>query len=165
MEALIASVLTKSTDQSKGKLLAPTIKKSRSKLAADWIAALVEGKSFDDPDGPMPELEKKASAKRKPSPAKGPQKKARKEPPPIDKDSIQANPKTYIGCRVAKYFDDELYFGKIRKYTAQNLADDPESVDLWQVRYDDNDEEEYDIEDMIEYLTLYETHRGQDPKA
>ena len=59
------------------------------------------------------------------------------------------NPKLdhkYVGCRVAKYFKTELYFGTISIYN-----------DYYRVVYDDGDEEDLDEEDLHEALELYQT--------
>jgi len=55
--------------------------------------------------------------------------------------------KSYIDYRVAKYFDEELFFGTVGSFTpAENTAEDVET-DLWQIDYDDGDcEVRHDIE-------------------
>jgi len=63
----------------------------------------------------------------------------------------------YIGARVAKNFDGEIYFGSVTQYN--------EKTQFWHVIYDDNDEEDYDSNDMEEAGILYRKERkGDDPK-
>jgi hypothetical protein len=60
----------------------------------------------------------------------------------------------YIGSRVAKRFDGEVYFGSITQYN--------EKTQFWHVVYDDNDEEDYDPNDMEEAGILYRKERKSD---
>ena len=144
------SLLLDSTDAGKNVLLPAEKKKSLSKQAADFLSAVAEGKGLSD--------DKKA-AKRKTNNDSGHRKKSKNDIA-IDKESIAANPGDYVGCRVAKYFEsDGLYFGTVKKFSTRKADDD---VDLWKIIYDDEDKEEYDIDDMVTYLSNYVELRDQD---
>ena len=159
-----------SCHEEKGFLQPPLSKQGQSKYAAEWICSLLEGKSFE----PVEEIIAADSVDTKPSPKRKAapssvisNKKGRKEVPdlPIEKDLIKSNPKGYVGRRVAKFFDDELYFGRIRKFDPKTLAGDTEATLIWKVIYDDGDKEEYDVEDMYEFLNIYKENESQDPNA
>ena len=62
--------------------------------------------------------------------------------------------KKYIGARVAKLFDGDLYFGSITQYN--------EKTQFWHVVYDDDDEEDYDPKDLEEAGKLYRKERKRD---
>lgn len=65
--------------------------------------------------------------------------------------------KKYIGARVAKRFDGDVYFGSITQYN--------EKTQFWHIVYDDDDEEDYDPNDLEEAGILYRKERkGDDPK-
>ena len=56
------------------------------------------------------------------------------------------DPRLYLGRRVAKFFAGKIFLGTVigcRK------------GDLWKIYYDDGDEEEYNLADLIRYLKLY----------
>jgi len=76
-----------------------------------------------------------------------------------------SDPRGYVHRRVAKFFDDDLYFGRVRKYDPKVLEGDTEMSHIWKVTYDDGDKEEYDIEDMVEFLSIYKENEIKDPKA
>lgn len=164
------SVLLEKSDKEKGLLQAPMAKKGRAKRAAEWMTALLEGKPFEPPDdlqnGTVPGRESEAEKKRKSLYEAGAsaKKKARAEFG-IDRESILKNPKAYVGRRVAKFFDgDGLFFGTINKLKPIRSSDADEQLLLWKVVYDDEDKEEYDIDDMVEYLKLYEANADKDNK-
>lgn len=50
--------------------------------------------------------------------------------------SLAERPNSYVGRRVAKFFDDECYFGEIVHFDVEAM--------LWRVIYDDGDEEDFD---------------------
>eukprot|EP00977_Amphora_coffeiformis_P010870 scaffold2558_cov172-Amphora_coffeaeformis.AAC.1 len=157
-------------NEEKGFLQPPISKQGLSKYASDWICSLLEGKSFELVAETIPEDndDTKQPAKRKPEPSSAiSNKKARKEAQdlPIDKDSIMSDPRGYVHRRVAKFFDDDLYFGRVRKYDPKVLEGDTEMSHIWKVTYDDGDKEEYDIEDMVEFLSIYKENEIKDPKA
>jgi len=63
------------------------------------------------------------------------------------------DPRYYLGKRIGKEFGEEIFFGNIVSY------DD----ELWHVKYDDGDEEDYDINDLKKYQKTYKKHRNNDP--
>ena len=157
-----------SCEEGKGFFQPPIVKQGLSKYAADWIGTLLEGKSFEPVESSEVEgAENEPPSKRKPAPSTTSNKKARKEAVedlPIEKDLIESNPEGYVGRRCSKFFGDELYFGRIKKYTPKVLDGEMEESQIWKVVYDDNDKEEYDVEDMVEYLSLYKENESQDPE-
>ena len=168
VEARIAILLEK-VEQQKGLLQAPMAKKGRAKRAAEWMTALLEGKPFEPPDdlqnGTVPGRESELAQKRNALTEAGAsaKKKARTEFG-IDRESILKSPKAYVGRRVAKFFDgDGLFFGTINKLKPSKLDTADEITLLWKVVYDDEDKEEYDVDDMVEYLKLYEANAEKDP--
>ena len=77
----------------------------------------------------------------------------------IDKESLKKKPKAYLGRRACKYFEgDGLFFGTITDYRF-------EGKHFWKIVYDDEDEEEFDVDDMMEFLQLYEDKAHEDKKA
>ena len=163
------SVLLEKNDQEKGMLQAPAAKKGRSKLAAEWLTALVEGKPFPPPDslqnGTVPGRESEAEKKRKSLTEAGASaKKKSRSDLEITTESILANPKAYVGRRVAKFFDgDGLFFGRVSKYKPRVVGDGEESQSLWKIVYDDSDKEEFDVGEMVAHLKMYEANAAQDP--
>jgi SNF2 family DNA or RNA helicase len=63
-------------------------------------------------------------------------------------------PEFYLKKRVAKFFDDDLFFGTVTHYVSDG--------EVWSVAYDDGDEEEYDARDMKENLKIYKEHADLD---
>lgn len=73
------------------------------------------------------------------------------------------NPRSWIGRRTAKYFnDDELFYGSIREFTPASENED--KIDLWGVVYDDNDCEDLEKDEIMECLSLYRKNEAGDPK-
>ena len=82
-------------------------------------------------------------------------KRAEKDKAPDFLDLSEA--KKYIGARVAKRFDGDVYFGSVTQYN--------EKSHFWHVVYDDDDEEDYDPNDLEVAGILYRKERkGDDPK-
>lgn len=156
-------VLLDGVDNGKAFLLPPKTKKGRSKCAADWITALLEGKSFDEE---VESESEKMPAKRKSVAVDGgANKKPRIDEMPLDKESIEADPEAYVGSRVAKYFaEDGLFFGTVQAYKPHPLDDDDDNTNLWKIVYDDSDKEEFDVEELADYMRLYYDHIDQDDK-
>jgi hypothetical protein len=73
---------------------------------------------------------------------------------PPTKASLTERPKSYVGQRVGKFFDDECFFGDIDSYDKKNK--------LWRVVYDDGDEEDFDAKEVIKYRKVYEENKQQD---
>jgi len=68
-------------------------------------------------------------------------------------------PKMFVNRRLGKFFGDnetDLFFGVITSYD--------EKVKFWHIDYDDGDEEEYDENDVLTGLELYDRHKDLDPK-
>lgn len=67
----------------------------------------------------------------------------------------------FVGQRVAKYFDDDLYYGTVDLFIpAEEMR---ESVDVWHIAYDDGDAEDMDRYDLDEALELYVNSTAGDP--
>ena len=62
----------------------------------------------------------------------------------------------HIDARVAKNFDDGLFFGTITKYDSK--------ANFWFVLYDDGDSEQFDKRDLNEALRLYKKNAAKDPE-
>ena len=60
----------------------------------------------------------------------------------------------YVGCKVAKDFDGTIYRGTITKYTAATNEDNSEA--LWHVAYEDGDEEDYNRQELLDAIGLYD---------
>ena len=78
------------------------------------------------------------------------------------------DPFQYLKLRIAKEFEQEddegkpfqeIFYGTIDAFVGN--ADSP----LWHVKYDDDDEEDFDEKDVKKALKLYESTRGGDEKA
>jgi pantothenate kinase type III len=69
---------------------------------------------------------------------------------------VKRRRKSYLLRRVAKYFDDELYFGTIDEFYR------PDDLDLWHVTYDDGDQEDLELGEMLTSLQEYNAHKGKD---
>jgi len=78
-----------------------------------------------------------------------------------DDSAVAMKKKSFAGRRVAKHFDGVLYFGTIEYWSPASMNED--NVDLWRVRYDDDDQEDYEKEDLDRYLSLYERNKKDDP--
>ena len=61
----------------------------------------------------------------------------------------------HIDARVAKIFDDGLFFGTITKYDG--------NANFWFVLYDDGDSEQFDLRDLNKALRLYKKNAAKDP--
>ncbi|KAL3923294.1 MAG: hypothetical protein SGILL_001733 [Bacillariaceae sp.] len=66
----------------------------------------------------------------------------------------------YINQRVAKWFDDDLYFGTIKSISHQGEGGDV----WWHVLYDDDDQEDFDVRQLRKGLKDYEENQSSDPK-
>jgi len=71
------------------------------------------------------------------------------------------DPRSIIGKRVAKQFDDGLYFGSIEEYLPAGTVDKFDN-EFWSIEYDDDDQEDAPKEDILEMLKLYERHKHLD---
>ena len=60
----------------------------------------------------------------------------------------------FVGTRVAKVFENKLYLGNVTKYLAPIDHDD---VPLWQIVYDDKDQEEWDMSELKNGATLFKS--------
>jgi hypothetical protein len=63
----------------------------------------------------------------------------------------------YVGRRIAKYFDGNLYFGTVREKR------DTEEVPVWFIEYDDGDTEELEAYELRAQFTVYVEHLEEDP--
>ncbi|KAL7576518.1 hypothetical protein ACA910_018017 [Epithemia clementina (nom. ined.)] len=76
---------------------------------------------------------------------------------------IKRDSTSYVSRRVAKKFDGAVYFGTIGAYTPPAENEDEDAA-LWHVEYDDGDEEDYDVHEMVKYLKLYASKQHEDPQ-
>jgi len=60
-----------------------------------------------------------------------------------------------VGKRVAREFDDGVFFGSIKEYCPVGTIENAD-FDVWYVEYDDGDDADYDIVNIQAMLTLYE---------
>jgi len=106
------------------------------------------------------------AAKRPGKPKESPAAKA-KPKSKYTSEMIMKEPKSVLNLRVSKYFDVDgkqvLYFGTVQEFFPADTVTDQE--DLWHVVYDDDDEEDYDITQIIDCLHLYEKKKNADKKA
>ena len=82
-------------------------------------------------------------------------KKAKESSPKLKKPK-----KAYVGDRVAKRFDDEVYFGTVNEF----WYDSDDELELWRIVYDDDDTEDLPEDEFLEVLALYEKKKAGDPK-
>ena len=75
-----------------------------------------------------------------------------------------ANGASYKDMRVAKNFGTTVFFGTIKTYFEAD-ASDPKSVTLWNVVYDDGDDEDLNVRELAGALRLYNHKSEDDPKA
>ena len=80
------------------------------------------------------------------------------------KIQAKANGASYNDMRVAKTFGTDVFFGTIKAYFAAD-EEDPKSVPLWNVVYDDGDEEDLNVQELAGALRLYNQKKQNDPKA
>ena len=71
-----------------------------------------------------------------------------------EKSIEDSRPQHFVNQRVARQFDRKLYFGTITRYSSY--------AQMWEVVYDDKDEEEYDKNDLSEALALYKEYELDD---
>jgi hypothetical protein len=73
---------------------------------------------------------------------------------------FNGDPTEFINQRVAKWFEDELYFG-----TIESISNQGDGVETWwHVLYDDDDQEDFDIRQLRKALKDYEENKSSDPK-
>jgi len=65
-----------------------------------------------------------------------------------------------VGKRVAREFDQGLFYGSIAAYLPVGSVENV-NCDVWYVEYDDGDEEDYAIVDIRVMLALYELHNNK----
>ena len=70
---------------------------------------------------------------------------------------LSIDPSRVINRRVAKYFEGQIFFGTVSSY-------DPREG-LWQIDYDDGDEEEFDKNELKVHLRLRESNKDVDKKG
>ena len=92
------------------------------------------------------------------------EKRGAKRPRPTLTKKKEDDPKQYVGQRIAKYFDDPtpenpnqqvIYFGTIDKVDKDNS--------FWHVRYDDDDDEEFDFREIRAGILFYAKNKKDDP--
>ena len=80
------------------------------------------------------------------------------------KAQAQANGTSYKDMRVAKTFGTDIYFGSVKTYFEAD-KEDHKSEALWNVVYDDGDEEDLNVRELAGALRLYNQKKSSDPKA
>ena len=99
------------------------------------------------------------SKKRSPPPSAGPSERtAAPSPGPV------ASGVALVGRRVAKVFDEGIFFGTIREFLPVGSVEGVPN-DLWSILYDDEDEEDLAHEDIKAMLALYEKEKKNDDAA
>lgn len=95
--------------------------------------------------------------------------------PRYTREADLENPAVVVGRGVAKYFSDpetnlpRLYYGQVKAYKVLNEREREEARIvghvIWDIAYDDGDEEGMDLEDILEALKLYQKARRGDSLA
>ena len=80
------------------------------------------------------------------------------------KAQAQADGTSYKDMRVAKTFDADVYFGSVKTYFEAD-KENPKSEALWNIVYDDGDEEDLNVRELAAALRLYNKKKSNDPKA
>ena len=75
-------------------------------------------------------------------------------------NAFAGNPSDYINKRVAKWFDDDLYFGIVESISNQGEGGEV----WWHILYDDDDQEDFDARQLRKGLKEYEENKSSDPK-
>lgn len=96
----------------------------------------------------------KRKSKDAPTPTTPKSKKTKDQDPDAD---LSIDPSRVINRRVAKYFEGQIFFGTVSSY-------DPREG-LWQIDYDDGDEEEFDKNELKVHLRLRESNKDVDKKG
>jgi hypothetical protein len=155
----------------KGKVVAPPPPPPKAKAAAAPKAKVVKAKVV------VPKKEKAVKPPPPPKPSGPTIVKAEKVPPkaPDDEEEEEAevvveedngtaeSPKAkgnkYLDRRVAKHFGKDLYFGVVDEFYC------PDGWDLWHVTYDDGDQEDFELDELIPALEEYRKNKNSDPGA
>jgi hypothetical protein len=159
VEGVMMKLSLQKNENDESLLIPATTKKGRAKLAADWISALSKGESFDPSEI---DLEKLPGTKRSGDDIDETTSKKPRVPgrPPADEESMRQDPKKYIGVRVARIFPgDGLFFGTVNNFFPPIEG---EEDGLWHVLYDDGDEEDYEISELVEYMDLWDDNIDED---
>jgi hypothetical protein len=69
------------------------------------------------------------------------------------------NQTKYMDRRVAKHFGKDLYFGSVDEFY------NPDGVDLWHVTYDDGDQEDFELDELMPAFEEYRKNKNKDPEA
>lgn len=69
-----------------------------------------------------------------------------------------SDPKAFVGRKVAKFFGQDLFLGKVTEY----LPYEKEGLAIWTVEYDDGDQEDYELKELLELIDLHRQYeRGE----
>ena len=68
-----------------------------------------------------------------------------------------SDPAFYVNRRVGKFFEGSIYFGSVSHFDLK--------AKLWQIDYDDGDEEEFDKTEILTHINIYESHKDLDKKS
>jgi hypothetical protein len=91
---------------------------------------------------------------------------------------LKNDPGAVVGRRIARYFDDpgtpgqvNLFFGSVVDFRMpegdgiEDVVVSASGLILWDVRYDDGDEESLDAAELVEVLKLYQKNSSKDDDA
>jgi hypothetical protein len=86
----------------------------------------------------------------------------RKGGKPVDSNTIKRDETTdpYLKRRIAKEFDGNIYFGAVKFFTP--ASDNDEGTDLWGIKYDDGDAEDFEEDELMNGFLLYRKHASKD---
>jgi hypothetical protein len=124
-------------------------------------AAVTQAAKDDTVKKPAVEPKKRGRPPKNKTPASGAEppkqvaKKPKNAPPGLKKADEE-----YVGDRVAKDFDNKLFFGTVKEV----WYDKKSRENLWLIKYDDSDEEDVYRDDLVELLNYYEKEKHNDDK-
>ena len=122
-------------------------------------AASTQPTKDDTVKNPLAEGKKRPPKNKTPASGTEPPKQLAKKPKKA-RPGLKKADEDYVGDRVAKDFDGEVYFGTVREVWYDNETEEK----LWQIKYDDSDEEDCGKDDFIGLLNLYEKEKQHDDK-
>jgi hypothetical protein len=137
---------------------------SNLRVWSDKVTKMLEQRELKPPVAAVP---RKRKTLPKPEPKKRSKRELQKKEKAVSpatriEEEEEIDPMVYVGQRIAKYFDDVLYFGTIKEFKPSQTKK-KRDLDLWFVFYDDEDQEDLDKRQLLHHLKLYGLQKGQDP--